>query len=93
MPRQNERHALSLTNRKLCFSSKIFAAKIDWGFEDKRIRAADCAYPAGDAANPRNDRAVVEADDQLHSHAHLSAFSGNDPNDIGRAAARRHAIN
>ena len=43
-------------------------------------------------ADPRNDRAVFETDDQLHSHRHLAANAVDDANQIGILPARRHEI-
>src|SRR5688572_14502223 len=45
-----------------------------------------------DRSDPRDDGAVVEADDELHLHRDLAANSLDDTNHVRLAAARRHEV-
>src|SRR5206468_8922770 len=44
------------------------------------------------SSHPRNDLAVIEADDQLHLHRHFAAHAFDDADDVRILAARRHKI-
>ena len=43
-------------------------------------------------ADPRHERAVVEAEDQLHAHRHPAALALHDPDEVGGVVARRHEV-
>src|SRR5581483_8206444 len=58
----------------------------------QRIRSRDREARVSGAANPRDDRAVVEADDELRPHPDATAHSLDDPHDVGSLAARRHEV-
>ena len=45
-----------------------------------------------EARHPRDDRAVVEAQDELGAHRHPAAASRDDPHEVGRLAAQRHEV-
>ena len=47
---------------------------------------------AVDAPDPRDHRAVAEADDQLHAHGHPAAIAGHDAKDVSALAVDGHQI-
>ena len=44
------------------------------------------------APDPRDDPAVVEAQDELHAHGHASLEAADDAHDVGRLVADRHEV-
>ena len=95
VPGQDERHALALRDRELgrpCVRSS--PSRLDRRAEAQRVRAGDRPTSAAvDAADPRDDRAVVEADDELHPHRRRDRAR---PSTIrtrsGARLARRHEV-
>ena len=60
--------------------------------EGEAVGAGDGDPPVVDAPNPRDRRAVVEADDELRAHVHLAPQAFDDAHDVRRLAAGRHEV-
>ena len=45
-----------------------------------------------EVAHPGDDRAVVEADRELHPHLHASTNAFHDPNEVGSRLSRGHEV-
>ena len=57
-----------------------------------RVRACDADQRALDVSNPWDDRAVVEAQRELHTHRHGAANALDDTDNGGIGVSRRHEV-
>ncbi len=92
MPGELERHGVARAHRERSDGGHVLAADLDRRAQAERVRTADRAQPAVDAAHPRHDRAVVEPHDELHLHRDPAATTFDEPDHIELIVAGRHAI-
>ena len=59
---------------------------------EERVRPGHGQPRLLDAAYPRNDAAVVEADHEFRAHRHAAVEPFHDPDDFRGVAARRHEV-
>ena len=71
---------------------KTLAAERDRRAKAQAVRAADRPDAVGGAAHPRNQRAVVEANDQIETHRDPAALALDDPDDGGGFGRDRHGV-
>ena len=92
MPHHQEvRHPARLHGeRGAC--SQVLAVHRHAGPQRHRVRPADSAPQPVNPAHPRDDRSVIEPDDELHPHLDHAAHAFDEANEIGRAIAGRHAV-
>ena len=91
-PPQDERHTLTLRDRERRYRPEILALVLDRRTQEHRIRAGDRDERPVEIAHPRHDRAVVEADHELHPHLDATANPFDDPHEIRLRLARRHEV-
>src|SRR5260221_7192919 len=66
---------------------------LDVAAQRDEVRARNDAVRAQiGAAHPRDDGAVIEADEELGSHLDFAATSANDPQEIGSVVVRGHEV-
>jgi hypothetical protein len=92
VPGEDERDALAGLDVELGDRVHVLADELDGRREQKRVRTGDRQRALGDTANPRDDRAVVEADRDVGAHADAAPEALDDPDDVGRLAADRHEV-
>src|SRR5262249_38108010 len=72
---------------------EVLAVELDRRADADGVGAADRRERSlVDAAEPWDDRSVVEADDELRLHAHASLDALDDPHDVGCATPWRHEV-
>ena len=94
MPGEHERDEVAGGNLKLGDGRQTLAARGDRSAQLQGVRppyGLEAAVTVA-AADPGHDRAVVEADHQLHPHRHPSTDSLDQADHVRRLAARRHAV-
>ena len=92
-PGQHERNPLARLRRELGDGAHVLAADVDRRSEGDRVRAGDRDPGVVlEPAHPGDDRAVVEAEHELHPHRHAPLEPLDDPDDVGSVAARRHEV-
>jgi hypothetical protein len=90
---QYERHCLSGGDFEICDCLQIFTADRRRRVQDHHVRPGDRAQRAiVHARDPRDRAAVVEAEHQLHAHAHASALAAHYADDIGVTPAWGHEV-
>ena len=91
-PGQHERHLLPFSHAELRHRLEVLAARLYWRVQPKAIGAGDRRDAAIDALNPRDDRAVPEAHDQLHPHRHPATISHHDAKHVRALAVDGHQV-
>ena len=92
VPREDERDAVAGRERELRDGRQVLAVQLDRRAEAERVGAGDRDPRVVDAAHPRHDLAVVEADHELRAHRHDPLDALDDPHDVRGLAARRHEV-
>ena len=90
---QYERHGLARGDDELADRLHVLAVHLDGGAQNGAVGAghrAQCSLV--EAGDPGNDRAVVEAQDELGAHRDLAALADHEAHDVGRLAAQRHEV-
>ena len=91
-PCENERDAVTGFHREVGDRVEVLADEPDRCREDERVRPRDGNQPVLGPPDPRHDRAVVEADRQVHIDRDASFDALDDSDDVRRLAARRHEV-
>ena len=91
-PGQHEWHLLPFSNGELRHRLEVLAARGYWRVQPEAIGAGDRRDAAVDALNPRDDRAVPEAHDQLHPHRHPATISHYDAKHVCALAVDGHQV-
>ncbi len=95
--RTNDTVSPSATSKSLTVVMR-FAAQRDAALEAHAVRTGDGADTRVRLAHPRDDGAIVEANDELGAHRHAPAQPANDADDVRRplsplrASRQRHAV-
>src|SRR5688500_6181765 len=92
MPHQQEWNPVTFANDKVGPRRKVLPIRLNVGPERKCVRAGNCLQVAVDGANPRNDRSIVEPNDELHLHRDLATNAFDNTNHVWFSAARRHEV-
>ncbi len=92
MPRQHERHALSLGHGKLSPTLEVLSVQFHSAAKSQEIRPRDRFNAPVHVAHPRHDRPVIEADDNFRPHPHLAAAPDHKPYQVRPMGAHGHAI-
>ena len=91
-PGEHERDPLAFADGEACHGGEPLTVRGDGRDEPEDVGSADRLYAALDRAHPRDDRAVAEADDELHLHRNVTAVPDDDARDIGPLAGDGHQI-
>ena len=92
IPGEHEGDARAFRDYEFRHGGETFPVGIHRGMEIEGIRAGRRTEHVPDLAHPGDNRPVVEADHQLHAHAHLAAHAFDDPDDVGARVTRRHEV-
>ncbi len=65
---------------------------VDGGAQDDGVGAGNGSERAVDMADPRDDRAVVEADREVHAHRDAPGDALDDAHDVDAVLSDRHAV-
>jgi len=88
-----ERQALVSRYVELRQGPEVFAARGDRRLQLERIGAGRGHDASLHPSHPWHDRAVIEADDELHPHGDTALEAFDYSNDMAIAAVRRHQVN
>ncbi len=91
-PAKDERNAVALGHGERRNRPQVAALVLNGRAQEYRVGAGDGEERPVERAHPGDDRAVVEADDELHPHLDTSADSLDDPHEVGLRLARRHEV-
>ncbi len=91
-PGEDEGNAVALGDGERGERTQVAALERDRCVQCHRVRACDGDECAVDAPDPRDDRAVVEAERELHAHLDATADSLDDADEIRFGLARRHEV-
>src|SRR5262245_57996997 len=92
MPGQVEGNALPLGNRKVGHGAEVLAAERNFTVEVNNVGPSNGDDTPVLAPDPRNEGAIVEAEDEFHPHRHLAAPALDDPNQIELFRANGHEV-
>src|SRR6185312_218732 len=77
---------------KLGDALQVLAPDCDGSPEYQSVGTGGHEQSTARAVRPGHDGAIIESDDELHSHAHPAAHPFDDAHDIPTAARERHEI-
>ena len=92
VPREDEGDAVAFADGEVGDRAQVLAAGLDRRPEAERVRSGHGDPRVVEPAYPGDDRAVVEADDQLQVHRHTATLADDEPDDVGRLSARGHEV-
>ena len=78
---EHEGDLLALAQAELGHRAHVLAMELDRGPKREAVRAGDGDELAVDAAHPGDDRAVAEADLEVHAHVDRAAQALDEPDD------------
>jgi hypothetical protein len=79
---ERERHRGASADAELADRGEILAAQLDRRAQLDRIRAGNGTDAEVLAPDPRHDRAIAKAHDQLHAHLHPAAHASHRAHDV-----------
>ncbi len=91
-PAQNERDAVAFGDGERRDGAEVATLVLDRSAQEHCVWAGDREQRSVERAHPRDDRAVVEADDELHLHLDAPADAFDDPDEVGVGLPRRHEV-
>ena len=91
-PAQDEWHALSSGDRERPVGAEVPSLVLDRGPQENRVWPGDRDECALDRPHPRNDRAVVEAQSELHAHLDATTHTLDDPDEVRVRLTWRHEV-
>ena len=91
-PAKDEGDAVAFRDGERRHGAQVPALVLDRRAQEHGVGAGDREERSVERAHPGHDRAVVEAEDELHPHLDASADSFDDPHEIGLRLARRHEV-
>ena len=91
-PREHERHGVALVDGELGDVTEILRLHRDRRVQAERVRSADGLEHSVLRLHPRDDRPVVEADDELGPHRDPAANALHQAHDVDVLVADRHAV-
>ena len=90
---QDEGDRLALGDLELGDRRQLAAVQLHRRTQDDHVGAGNRApRPVRQPADPRNDRAVIKPQDELHRHAHAAGVAAHQAGDVGVVAARGHEV-
>ena len=91
-PAKDEGDAVAFRDGERRHRAHVAALVLDGRAQEHRVGAGDGEEGSVERAHPGHDRAVVEAEHELHPHLDTSTDSFDDPHEIGLRLARRHEV-
>ena len=91
-PAKDEGHAVALGDGERRHRAQVAALVLDGSAQEHRVGAGDGEERPVERAHPGHDRAVVEAEHELHPHLDASADALDDAHEVGLRLARRHEV-
>ena len=92
VPDQREKLALPGRDHEIGGRLEIMILQMHRRDQLQVIGPGDRGKAGLDPSHPRNNGAIIEANDQLHRHPHLPALPLDDANHIRRLCPHRHAV-
>jgi hypothetical protein len=91
---EHERHGRTLADAEFADRGEILTVQLDRRAQLQGIRPGNGADAEVLPPDPRHDRAVAEAHDQLHAHRHLAAHGAHqaDHVDVVLVVGERHEV-